>query len=78
MRRSFSGCGDRIFDLPRQRIQRKMFSDTIAFRNGVRDDIFSDLHRVRQVVAERQRGANRGGISAARAVRRNALDEGRG
>ena len=55
-----------------------MFSDAIAVRNGFRDKVFSDFYCVRQIVSERKRGTNRGGISAAGSVRRNALHKRRG
>ena len=53
-----------------------MVSDAAAVGDGGRDEIFPQFNRVRQFVAERQRGANRGGIRAAGAVGGNALDEG--
>ena len=58
--------------------EREMFSDAVAAGDGRRDEIFPDFHRVRQIVAERQRRANRGGISAAGAVRANASHKRRG
>jgi hypothetical protein len=59
--------------------EREMFSDAIVtVGNRRRDEIFPIFHRVRQIVAERERGANRGGISAAGAVRANAFDKRRG
>ena len=50
-----------------------MGSDFVAVGNGFRDEIFPNLHRVWQIVAQRQRRANGGGIRATGAVRGNAL-----
>ena len=58
--------------------EREMFSDSVTVWNRRRDEIFSDLHRLRQIMAERERGANRGGISAAGAVRADAFHKRRG
>jgi len=55
-----------------------MAAYVVAVGNRRRDEIFPNLHRVRQIVAERQRRANRGGISATGAVRGNAPDKRRG
>ncbi len=71
MRRNFSACASRIFKLAK----RKIFSNAVAVGNRLRDKVFSNLHRVRQIVSERERGANRGGISAAGSVRGNAFDK---
>jgi hypothetical protein len=72
MRTSFSGCTG--LDVS----QCKMFSDTTALGNRRRDKLFSDFNRARQIVSERERGANRGGISAAGSVRADAFDKWRG
>ena len=58
--------------------ERKVFAGAVAVDNRRRDEIFPDLHRARQIVAERERGANCRGISAAGSVRRNAFHERRG
>jgi hypothetical protein len=79
MPRSFSACASRIFKGDwRILAERKVFFDAVAVGNRRRDEIFPDLDRVRQIVAERERGADRGGISAARAVRADARHERRG
>ena len=74
MRCSFSGCGSRTYNLT----EGEVVSDFVTVANRLGDEIFPDLHRVRQVVAERERGTNRSGISAAGAMRENAFDERRG
>ena len=53
-----------------------MPSDAVTAGNRRRDEFFSDRHRLRQILAERERGANRGGIGAAGAVRGNARTNG--
>ena len=46
-----------------------MPSDAITSGNCRRDEFFAGNHRLRQILAERERGANRGGIGAAGAMR---------
>jgi len=74
---SSSACASRTFRIGKL-AEREMFSDAVAVGNRRRDEIFPDLHRVRQIVAQRQRRADRGGIGAAGAVRGHALHERRG
>ena len=52
-----------------------MLSNFVAVADGFSDEIFPNLHRVRQIVTERERGADGGGISAAGSVRGNTFDE---
>src|ERR1035437_750456 len=79
MPNNFSACASRIFERVRRNLaKREMVSDAIAAGDGGSDEIFPDLHRARQIVAERERGANRGGISAAGSVGADALHERRG
>src|ERR1017187_5352135 len=74
MRRSFSACASRTFNLA----ERKVVSNAVTAGNGRRDEIFPNFHRMRQIVAEREGRADRGGIRAAGAVRGNAFHERRG
>jgi len=55
-----------------------MFANALAAGNRRRDETFPDLNRARQIVSERQRGANRGGTGAAGSVRADAFHERRG
>ena len=71
---SFSGCGSRTCNLT----EGEVLSGFVAVADGLGDEIFPNLHRVRQIVAERERGADGGGISAAGSVRGNAPHERRG
>ena len=59
-------------------VEREVFADAVAAGNRQRDEIFPDLHRARQIVSQRERGANRGGIGAAGSVRADAFHERRG
>ena len=70
----FSSCAGRLFK--RHTTQGKVLTDAVAPGNGRRDEMFPDFHRLRQIVAKRQGCANRGGISAAGAVRGNSFHEG--
>jgi len=55
-----------------------MAADAVAVGDGGGDEIFSQFNRVRQFMAERERGADRGRIGAARAMRADAFDKRRG
>src|ERR1700691_2582629 len=54
----------REVSLRREMIQRKMVSGPVAVGNRGGDEVFCDLDRLRQIVPQRQRSANRRRISA--------------
>src|ERR1035441_243154 len=58
--------------------KRKMRSDFVAADNRCRDEVFPQNHRAWQIPAERERGANRRGISAAGAVSGHTAHKWRG
>jgi len=58
--------------------QSKMVSDFVTAGNRCRDKFLPDLNCLRQIISERERGADRGGISAACAVSAEAFYKRRG
>ena len=80
---SFSGCNgpDVRFSggpLDGSLMQRKIRPDFVTAQYGLRDKSLANPNRSRQIVPKRERGANGGGIRAARSVRADALHKGRG